>query len=99
MARTPTPRRPSLDVLTATVSVGGTPFSFRLNGRPLALGPDLSVRYYWMDSSQFRIARARRPSADPANLRACVGHWWRAMQVSGWADDPDQLRHLLLATA
>jgi hypothetical protein len=31
------------------------------------------------------------------NYRSCVGHWWQAMQVSGWSDDADQIRHLLLA--
>lgn len=97
MARTPTQRRPAVESLTATVCVGGTPFPFRLHSRPLRLGPDLTVQYYWMDSSRFRITRARRRSVDPANCRACVGHWWRAMQVSGWAEDADQIRHLLLA--
>src|SRR5262249_28890049 len=66
--------------------------------RPLTLGPGLTVHHYWMDSSKFRITRAQRRSADPHNSRACVGHWWRAMQVCKCADDPDQLRHLLLAT-
>src|SRR5262249_26988744 len=98
VARTPTQRRPSLETLTATVSVGGTPFTFRLNSRPLELGPDLTVRCYWVNSSKFRISRAQRRRADPDNFRPGGATWWRAMQVCGWADDPDQLRHLMLAT-
>jgi hypothetical protein len=78
--------------------LGGDDFTFRLLGRSLDRGPGQVIRYYWMDSTQFRITRARRPSADPANFRACGGHWWRAMQACGWADDHDQLCHLVLAT-
>jgi hypothetical protein len=97
MSRTTTARRPRLQTLTATVTFGGTAFPFQLFTRPLELGPDLTVRYYWMDSTQFRITRARRRSAGMDSCRNCVAHWWRAMQVNGWADDLDQIRHLLLA--
>jgi hypothetical protein len=56
---------------TATVSVRGEEFSFRLYHRPLALGTTLTVQYYWMDSSQFRSLNSE---AAAANFRNCVGH-------------------------
>jgi hypothetical protein len=84
--------------LDAAVRVRGTDFTFHLLTRPLGLGPGLTARYYWMDSSGFRVARGRR-GCDPANFRNCVGHWWAAMRSLGLGDDPDQVRHLLLATS
>src|SRR5262249_2379291 len=63
---------------------------------PLRLGPSGTVTYYWMDSSQFRIARGRR-ARDPANFRNCVTHWWLAMRSLGLAGDPIQVAHLILA--
>jgi hypothetical protein len=92
-----TPRVPT-QALTATVRLRDHDFAFRLYTRPLLLGPSGSVQYYWMDSSQFRIARGRR-GRDPANFRNCIGHWWLAMQSLGYGGDPVQLRHLLLATS
>lgn len=35
-----------LEVLTATVRLGGDDFKYRLHGRPLELGPGLTARYY-----------------------------------------------------
>jgi hypothetical protein len=51
-----------------------------------------------MDSSAFRIARTRRRS-DLTNLRNCIGHWWAAMRSMGCHREPDQIRHLLLASS
>ncbi|MEJ7636876.1 MAG: hypothetical protein WKF75_02520 [Singulisphaera sp.] len=73
--------------LTAEVRVDGRDFTFTLFTRPLRLGDSGTIRYYWMDSSGFRIARGRR-AADPANFRNCVGHWWAAMRSQGWDRDP-----------
>jgi hypothetical protein len=84
--------------LTATVRLRGQDFDFRLYTRPLQLGPSGTVRYYWMDSSQFRIARGRR-EFDPANFRNCVGHWWLAMQSMGLGGNSIQVAHLILATS
>jgi hypothetical protein len=98
MARTATRTRPSPpQSLVASITLGGDDFPFRLYTRPLVLGPGRTVQYSWMDSTQFRITRSRR-AWDPANFRNCVGHWWRAMQLQGLGRDPDQIRHLLLAT-
>jgi hypothetical protein len=83
---------------TATIRVQGQDFPFQIHHRPLPLGPAGTVQYYWMDSSQFRIARAKR-GLDPANFRNCVGHWWRTIQSGGLARDPGQIRHLILATS
>ncbi len=81
-----------------SVRVGEHDFTFDLCGRRLALGPGRAIDYYWMDSTGFRITRARR-KVDPANFRNCVGHWWAAMRLNGWHRDPDQLDRLLLATS
>jgi hypothetical protein len=84
--------------LTATIRVLNQDFAFQLFTRPLRLGPSGSVQYYWMDSSQFRIARGRRV-IDPVGFRNCVGHWWAAMHSLGLARDPIQIGHLVLATS
>src|SRR5262249_25077077 len=76
----------------------GQDFTFRLCTRPLRLGADVTVRYYWMDSSGFRVARGRR-GGDPANLRNCVGHWWAAVRPDGAGDDPALMRTALCATS
>lgn len=81
-----------------SVRLGEDDFTFALCGRRLALGLDCSIDYFWMDSTGFRITKARR-TVDPANVRNCVGHWWAAMKASGWHRDPDQLDHLLLAAS
>lgn len=57
-----------------SVRLGEHDFTFDLCGRRFALGPDRAIDYYWMDSTGFRITRARR-TVDPANVRNCVGHW------------------------
>ncbi|MDB5310440.1 MAG: hypothetical protein JWO38_4642 [Gemmataceae bacterium] len=84
--------------LTVTVPLGGRAHRFRLLTRPLALGPGIGIPYFWMDASAFRLTRGRRP-ADHTNIRNCVGHWWAAMRADGLDRDPDQVRHLLLATS
>ena len=84
--------------LTARVEVNRQEFTFRLLSRRLALGPDVTVDYYWMDSSEFRNLRTRRAS-DPANFRNCIGLWWAAMRECGYDRDPHEIRHLLLATS
>src|SRR4051812_35991749 len=95
----PQPRRQStVKRLTVSVRLGGTECRFRLLTRPLTLGPDTSVNYHWMDASDFRITQTRRKAAHD-NLRNCIGHWWAAMQASGVDRDPDQIRHLLLASS
>src|SRR4051812_18622118 len=96
MARAPrSASQPPPESLTATVRLRGQEFSFKLFTRPLRLGDYGTVQYYWMDSSQLRAALATEAAA--ANFRACVGHWWAAMLVSGLGDDPDQQAHLVSA--
>ena len=51
---------------------------------------------YWMDSSQFRIARGRRRLIRSTSVTG--GHWWAAMQAAGLGRDPVQIGHLVLAT-
>jgi hypothetical protein len=94
----PSSRRPHLESFAASVSVGGHEFTFHLHTRPLSLGTDVAAQYYWMDSSGFRITRRRR-SAEPANLRNCIGHWWAVVQAAGLGRDPVQISHLILATS
>lgn len=99
MARsTPVPPSNRTRRFPLTVRLGGADFTFDICGRRFALGRNHAVDYYWMDSTGFRITRARR-KVDPANFRNCVGHWWAAMRTRGWHRDPDQLDHLLLATS
>jgi hypothetical protein len=92
MADTAT-RRPT-ESFTATISARGHDFSFRLCTRLLPLGPDLTVRYYWMDSSQFRSPECE--GAEP-NFRNCVGHWAAAMRSLGLKDDLEQQIHYVCA--
>lgn len=77
-------RRPS--ALTATISLGGQDFTFKLYTRSLSLGP-ATVQYYWLDS---RPLRRLGNAASAANFCACLGHWWAAMRASGLGNDLEQ---------
>lgn len=83
--------------LTATVSLGGDHFDFQLYTRPLQLGQEVTIQYYWMDSSQFRTIN--RSPQFLQNYRSCVAHWWAAMQSCGPGSDLVQLTHLIRATS
>jgi hypothetical protein len=61
----------------------------------LALGPDVTVQYYWIDSSLLRITRTRREGVSGI-FADVLAHHWEAMRLQK-NDDEDQLRHLLLA--
>ncbi|MFM7149715.1 MAG: hypothetical protein ACKO23_07725, partial [Gemmataceae bacterium] len=98
MATLHSPDRPTMTRLTVPISVDGMSFTFRLCQRPLNLGPGLTIPYYWMDSSQFRLTRKQLQNQKPHNLPNCIGHWWRCMQAHGLDKDPDQQLHLLLAS-
>jgi hypothetical protein len=91
-------RKAPLQKVTATIQLSGQTFSFHLLARSLQLGPGTRVRYFWMDTSAFRIARTRR-WRDPANFGNCVGHWWAAMRSMDCHWEVDQIRHLLLAAS
>lgn len=80
--------------LTASIDLAGQNFGFRLYTRPLRLGPDLTVQYYWMDSSLFRTIDS---DASAHNFRSCVGHWWAAMQAGGLGNDLEQQTYLVTA--
>src|SRR4051794_19245226 len=95
-ARSSRPTPPA--TFTAVITTRGHELAFRLCTRPLTLGGHGTVQYYWMDSSQFRIARSRR-GGDPANFRNCLSHWWLTMESMGLGDDPTQLEHLILANS
>src|SRR5262245_55172622 len=95
---TPVPSSTPTRHLRVTIRLAGANFSFDLCHRQLALSPACSIQYYWMDSTGFRITQSRR-QLDPANFRACLGHWWAAMKSSGRHRDPNQINHLLLAAS
>ncbi len=79
--------------VTVPVSRRGQPFEFRLHTRPLALGPGVRVRYYWMDSSLFRRFKAE-PSF--AAFRTVLGHWTTTMRAAvAW--DLDNEIHFVAA--
>lgn len=68
----------------------GTPLTFILNGRRLALGDHASIDYYWMDASAFR----RKTFS--ANFRNCMLHASAVSQAMGW-HDTEQTAHLIWA--
>ncbi len=77
--------------LTLNLEKGTRSFSFLLLYRPLDLGGAGTIRYYWMDSRQFR---KRRPGP---NYRSCVDSWWADVEMAGETDDPGNLCNLVLA--
>jgi hypothetical protein len=80
-------------ILTVPLCVGDNTFHFRLNTRPLSLGPDVSVQYYWIDSAQLR---SKNSSTGMSNFRAIVDFWAAGMHEKGWFGDPVlQLRYVL----
>src|SRR5262249_44813342 len=86
-------RCPVLESVTVPVRLGGQIFEFRLYTRPLPLGPDVTVQYYWLDSRPFRHLN----SAAAANFRNCVGHWAAAMRTMELGDDLEQQLHYITA--
>jgi hypothetical protein len=82
---------------TANLAAFKHHLAFDLFSRRLELGNAVTIDYWWMDSSRFRISRKQR-LFDPANFRNCVTHWWLAMQSLGLGHDPAQIRHLIQAT-
>lgn len=79
--------------LTVPVSLHDQPFEFRLHTRPLELGPDVRIQYYWMDSSLFRRFKSE---ASFAAFRNVLGHWSAAMRAGGeW--DLDNEVHFVAA--
>lgn len=77
--------------LTVPASRPERPFEFRLHTRPLALGPDVQVRYFWMDSSLFR--RFKSESSFVA-FRAVLGHWVTTLRADGAWDLDDEVNYV-----
>lgn len=69
----------------------GTPLTFSLHGRRLALGDHASIDYYWMDGSEFRKKKFS------ANFRNCMLHARAVTHEMGWQDDTEQMAHLVWA--
>ena len=72
-----------METLNVSLQMQGREFPFSLSARPLGLGPAGTVTYYWMNGDAFR----RRPPGP--NFRACIDHWWAAMEMGGAADETD----------
>ena len=77
--------------LTVPVSRLGHQFEFRLHTRPLALGPDIRVQYYWMDSSLFRRFKSE-PSF--AAFRTVLGHWAATLRADAAWDLDDEIHYV-----
>jgi hypothetical protein len=87
---------PRTERLAVTVHRFGQAFDFQLYTRPVGLGPQTVIRYYWMDVSQFRTLAS--PSG-AANYRNCLAHWWRCTQAAGRNRQIDQQVNYVLAQA
>lgn len=92
MSRTTTSN--ASESLTATIELRGHAFPFRLYTRPLQLGDAGTIRYYWIDGSQFRNLRG---GASKANFQSIIGFWMTAMREEKCWHDTDQQVHYLLA--
>jgi hypothetical protein len=79
---------------TATLTLNGRDFPFRLWHRPLPLGDAGVVEYYWLDLSALRHVRFNHWKG---NARTCVHYWWEAMRSIGNADDFTHQLHLVAA--
>jgi hypothetical protein len=77
--------------LIVDLKKGTRSFRFLLDYRPLDLGGAGTIRYYWMNSRQFR---KRSPGA---NYRSCVDSWWADVEMAGDTDHPENLCNLVLA--
>jgi hypothetical protein len=92
----PARSRRGLQTLEVPLSLGGDTFHFKLNTRPLSLGPDVPIQYYWIDSSRLRALNSHEGIN---NYNAIVGYWAAAMREIGCFDHPDQQLHFVLARA
>ncbi|MEI8383954.1 MAG: hypothetical protein WCJ09_27820 [Planctomycetota bacterium] len=82
---------------TVEVTLDGRVFPFELWHRPLQLGEVGEIQYYWMNSSELRKG-LQATDEELANLRNCIGLWWRAAKGSGANREESQIKHLLLAS-
>lgn len=99
MARsTNTPQSSRTHRITAIVHHGHNAFPFELCIRPLRFGPNRTISYAWMDSTDFRLTKSRR-GHDHTNIRSCLGHWWATRRTSGLYKNPHEICHLLLAAS
>jgi len=87
----PEPDANRSQTVTVPVSRHGQRFEFRLHARPLALGPDVRVRYYWMDSSLFRRFKSE-PSF--AAFTTVLGHWTARMREAGAWELDDEVHYV-----
>lgn len=79
------------ETLIVELEKGPRSFRFHLHHRPLKLGDAGTVRYYWMDSREFR---RRHPGP---NYRACVDSWWADVEMAGETHHLENLFNLVLA--
>src|SRR5262245_36134029 len=70
---------------------GNRRFTFDLCSRELDFGSAGHGTYFWMDSRQFRT---KNPGP---NYRACIDHWWTAVEAAGVAGDLSELTSRVLA--
>jgi hypothetical protein len=77
--------------LMVDLQKGTQTFRFHLLHRPLVLGTAGAIRYYWMDSRQFRT---KNPGP---NYRACVDSWWADVELYGETHLPENQFNLVLA--
>ena len=63
--------------------VCGRTLPFVLHSRPLQLGPDVAVRYFWMDTSTLRSGK------DSINLGSCLSHFILTRRPFGAGGDID----------
>jgi hypothetical protein len=82
--------------ITVTIERARRRYPFALCSRLLKLGPDATIQYYWMDSTEFRNLGSKQHVSNYFN---CLQHWWESIQLQGNNDDLDQQIHYVLAQA
>ena len=89
-------KTPQYERLSLTADVYGKSFEFDLCHRPVNLGPDLSVQFYWMDASQVRKGKQALDFSQK-NVEGCIELWWHWVHLNGRHTDPLVLQQFLLA--
>jgi len=85
----------SVRKLTARIDVGVRTFEFPLYARPLQLGQDCAINYYWMDTSTIRRPAKR---LEPGGLaESILAFRYAVLEVHGMQRDHEELANYVWA--
>lgn len=88
-------KEPRWETLELSTNVFGKKFTFHLCRRPVNLGPNVTVQYYWMNSADVRKG-VNASKVGLQNVSSCKELWWQFVVDQRKHGRPDVLQKLLL---